>query len=604
MSESDTFNRRTFLRAGGGALAGSALLASASAAAAQPQNDRAAPASPTAVEQEANQDLTTADLLVETLIAWGATHVFGMVGDGIAGVIEAIRKRQDRIRYVGVRHEEAAAFMASGFAKLTGRLGVCVGTTGPGAVHLLNGLYDAAFDHAPVVAITGVTFHDLGGTHFIQALDTPALMTNVARYNVQVTGPRHAVFVGNIACRMALAERGVAHLAIAKDVQAMKLSADRVSMENHGARTSSAWQPPRSAPDAEQLAAAAGLLNGGNRVAILVGQGALGAGGEVEQIAARLGAPVGKAMLGRNVIADDSPFSTAGIGHLGSAPSSWAMHACDTVLVIGSTMPWLDYYPKPGQARGVQIDLDPSRIGLRYPVDMGLVGDARTTLRALLPLLRQHDDAFVAEARSRMRDWNTTLERIERSDRSPLRPQRVIRAVSDAAADDAIITFDCGANTHFAARHFRFRKQQRLISPGLLDTMAPGLPYAIAAQLAHPGRQVIAIVGDGGFAMLMAEMTTAVQHGLPIKVVVLDNQSLAQVTFEQKEAGYGVFGCELGAIDFVAFAKACGADGVRCANPAELESGIQAALHSPRPMLVHALVDSAEPTLKPEQVIG
>ncbi len=594
-------NRRHFLRAGTTTLAGATLLAAGSRAVAAASED-AANVTPQP-SPGPDDEQTTADILIDTLIAWGATHVYGMVGDGIAGVVEAIRKRQDRIRYIGVRHEEAAALMASGHAKLTGTLGVCVGTTGPGAVHLLNGLYDASFDGAPVVAITGMTFHDLIGTRFIQALDTPKLMEDVALYNVQVTGPRHALLVGNHACRSALGHRGVAHLGVPKDVQTMKLSADRASMENHAARTSSSWLPNRSAPSDDQLRLAADLLDAGKRVAILVGQGALSSRREVEQLAEMLGAPVAKALLGRTVIADDSPYTTGGIGHFGTAPSSWIMRTCDTLLIVGSTMPWLDFYPKPGQARGVQIDVNPDRIGLRYPVEVGLTGDARSTLAALLPLLRRkRDRGFLVEAQERMRDWNALLERVEAGDRSPLRPQAVIRAVSDRLADDAVVTFDCGANTHFAARHLRLRADMRLVSPGILDTMAPGLPYAIAAQLVYPQRQVVAIVGDGGFAMLMAELTTAVQHRLPIRIVILDNRKLAQVTFEQREAGYGVFGCDLSPIDFVAYAKACGANGVRCATPPELGPAIATALRAPGPMIVHAIVDADEEPKKPDEL--
>jgi len=264
-------------------------------------------------------DLNTADILIETLIVWGATNVFGVVGDGINSLIEALRRRQDRIRYVGVRHEEAAAFMASGYAKHTGRLGVCIGTTGPGAIHLLNGLYDACFDGAPVVALTGTTFHDLVGVRYQQDVDTVRLMQEVALYNVEVTGPEHAIIVANRACRAALGDRGVAHLTVAKDVQMMKLSADRRSMRNPGARTSSSWTPAIFAPPADQLDTAAAVLNAGSRVAVLAGQGALSARAEVTSLADVLGAPVAKALLGKAVLPDDSPFTTGGIGDLGSS---------------------------------------------------------------------------------------------------------------------------------------------------------------------------------------------------------------------------------------------------------------------------------------------
>ena len=425
--EESNIGRRDFLQmAGVGIVAASAGATATQSLASNPSaNSESSAGIVPQPSPEFAPELTTADIMVETLISWGATHCFGVVGDGINSIIEALRKRQDRIKYIGVRHEEAAAFMASGFAKHTGQLGVCVGTTGPGAVHLLNGLYDAHMDGAPVVAITGMTFHDLIGTRYQQGIDTTKLMQDVALYNVEVTGPEHAVLVTNRACRVALGDRGVAHLTVSKDTQMMRLAADKRSMGNPGARTSSSWTPVVNQPPADQLRAAADVLNSGRKVAILVGQGALNARAEVTEVADLLGAPVAKALLGKAVLADDSPFTTGGIGHLGTAPSSWAMKNCDTVFIIGSTMPWFEYYPKPGQARGVQIDMKPDRIGLRYPVEIGLVGDAKATLAALIPLLqRQSDRSFLQEAQSRMADWNRLLGR----GRSDLR-------VASAAAD-------------------------------------------------------------------------------------------------------------------------------------------------------------------------
>jgi pyruvate dehydrogenase (quinone) len=548
-------------------------------------------------------DVNTSDILIDTLIDWGATYVFGIVGDGINPIIEALRKRQDRIRYVPVRHEEAAAFMASGFAKHTGKLGVCVGTTGPGAIHLMNGLYDAALDGAPVVALTGLTFHDLRGIRFQQSVDTLTLMRGMAVYNEEVTGPEHAIIIANRACRAALADRGVAHLTVSKDTQRTKLSADKRSIRNPGTRSSSSWSPPLGAPPADQLGAAAAVLNAGKCVSVLVGQGALPAREEVTQLADLLGAPVAKALLGRAVLPDDSPFTTGGIGDLGTAPSSWAMKTCDTVLILGSTMPWEEYYPSPGQARGVQVDLKPDRLGLRYPVEVGLAGDVKTTLRGLLPLLRRNADrGFLTEAQQRMSDWNALLNQIESTDRSPLRPQMVIRALSDLLPDDAVISLDCGANTHFAARCLQLRANQRFTGTGMLASMAPGLPFAIAAKLAYPDRLSVAVVGDGGFTMLMAEMVTAVSNKLPVKIVLLKNNSLAEVKFEQQKIGNPEYGCELAPIDFVAVAKACGADGYRCQRSEEIRPAIQAALNSPNVALVEAVVDANEKPTKPDEL--
>ncbi len=359
----------------------------------------------------------------------------------------------------------------------------------------------------------------------------------------------------------------MAHITIPKDLQAMKLSADKPSMENHGLRTSESWSPAAVSPNAQQLQAAASILNAGKRVAILAGQGALDARREVLKIAETLGAPVSKALLGKAVLPDDSPYTTGGIGHLGTQPSQWIMQNCDTLLILGSTMPWIDAYPKPGSARAVQVDIKADHIGLRYPTELGLVGDVKTTIGALLPLLQPKSDrSFLTEAQRRMQDWLTLLDRVEAVDRSPLRPQMVVRALSDLIDRDAVISLDCGANTFFAARHLRLREGQRLTSPGMLATMGPGLPFAIAAQFAYPNRQSVAVVGDGGFAMLMAELTTAVQHNLPVKIVVLKNNSLSEVRFEQQDLGYLPYGCDLSPIDFVGLAKACGAEGFRCAD--------------------------------------
>jgi pyruvate dehydrogenase (quinone) len=429
------------------------------------------------------------------------------------------------------------------------------------------------------------------------------LMEPLTVYNEEVTGPEHAILIGNRACRAALGDRGVAHLAISKDVQMMKRSTDKRSMRNPGARSSASWSPPLPLPPIDQLQSAADVLNAGSRIAVLAGQGALPARTEVAQLADVLGAPVAKALLGKAVLPDDSPFTTGGIGDLGTAPSSWAMQNCDTVLILGSTMPWEEYYPKPGQARGVQVDLKPDRLGLRYPVEVGLTGDVRAVLQGLLPMLRRKSErSFLREAQRRMADWNALLDTVESTVRTPLRPQMVIRALNDLLADDAVISLDCGANTHFSARSLRLKENQRLTGTGMLASMAPGLSYAIAAKIAYPNRQSVAIVGDGGFAMLMAELSTAVANDLPVKIILLKNNSLAEVKFEQQEIGNPEYGCTLPPIDFVAFAKACGADGYRCERVDEIRPAIQAALNSPRAALVEAVVDPNEKPAKPDEL--
>src|SRR6184192_438947 len=335
---------------------------------------------------------TTSDVLVERLIDWDVRVVFGLPGDGINGIMEALRKRQERITFVQVRHEEAAAFMACGYAKYTGRLGVCLATSGPGAIHLLNGLYDAKMDGAPVVAITGQTYHDLIGTRYQQEVDLLALFKDVAVYNQQVMGAGHVRALIDAGCRAALSERGVAHITCPVDLQEQTVDEDEPSTKKVEGHTSNAWRPPIMVPCDQDVHAAADVLNAGRKTVILAGQGALGAGNEIEQLADLMAAPVVKPLLGKGVVPDDSPFTTGGIGLLGTEPSEVAMEDADTLLMVGTSFPYLEFYPKHDACRGVQIDREPSRIGLRFPVEVGLCGDAKATMQVLLPLIHRRDD--------------------------------------------------------------------------------------------------------------------------------------------------------------------------------------------------------------------
>ena len=385
----------------------------------------------------------------------------------------------------------------------------------------------------------------------MQGINTVKLMEDVALFNEQVNGPYHAGGVVTRAAGGALGGRGVAHLTLPKDVQGMKLSADKPSMENHGGRTSSSWSPPLGTPPADQLRAAADVLNAGKRVAILAGSGCFPARSELRRVADLLGAPIAKAYLAKALLPDDDPLTTGGVGHLGTAPSSWTMHGCDTVLILGCMMPWIDYYPKPGQARGVQVDIKPEHIGLKYPVEVGLTGDVKATLTALLPLLkRKADRSFLTEAQSRMRDWNALLDRVAATQkRAKLRPQTVARALGELAPANAVYSMDAGANTHFAARFIPIRGDQRWSGTGTLVSMASGLPYAVAASFAFPDRPSIAVVGDGGFAMLMAELSTAVLYQRDVKVLVFNNDAFGEVKFEQRELGNPEYGTAIGHID-------------------------------------------------------
>jgi thiamine pyrophosphate-dependent acetolactate synthase large subunit-like protein len=540
---------------------------------------------------------TTADVLFERLADWGVEVIFGLPGDGINGFMEALRTHQDRIRFVQVRHEEGAAFMACGYAKFTGRLGVCIATSGPGAIHLLNGLYDAKLDSTPVLAITGQTYHDLMGMHYQQEVNLLGLYSDVAVFNQQVNGPRHAHALVDAACRAALGAKGVAHINCCNDWQEM--TATDVSPQNVKGHTSKAWTPPIVVPQQASLESAAAIINSGKKTVMLIGQGAMGAGDEVEQAADILGAPVVKALLGKAVIPDDSPFTTGGIGLLGTLPSEKAMEECDSLLMVGTSFPYMSYLPQPDQAKAVQIDCDPKRLGLRFPIDVGLTGDAKATLSALLPLLnRRTDRSFLETAQKRMMEWWDLMATRENRDETPLKPQVVAKHVNDLLADNAIITTDSGTITTWAARHLKIRRGMKFSCSGNLATMAPGLPYANAAQIAYPDRQVVAFVGDGGFSMLMMEFITAVKHNLPIKVIIIKNNTLGQIKWEQMVfLGNPEYGVQLQPIDFVKFAEACGGVGFHCETPDQVRPAIAAAFASNKPAIVEAVVDPFEPPM-------
>lgn len=544
---------------------------------------------------------TTSDILIDRLLDWQVDTIFGLPGDGINGLMEALRVRQERIRFIHVRHEEAAAFMACAYAKYTGRLGVCIATSGPGAIHLLNGLYDAKLDGAPVLAITGQTYHDLLGMHYQQEVDLLALFKDVACFNQQVMGAAHARSLLDAACRAALSGPGVAHVTCPVDFQEQTLEHDERSEKNVAGHTSRAWSPPIAVPRHAEIVDAARLLNEGKKTVILAGRGALGAGELLEEAAERMAAPIVKPLLGKGVVPDDSPYTTGGVGLLGTAPSEEALEECDSLLIVGSSFPYMEYYPKPGAATAVQIDADPSRIGLRYPVTRGLAGDAKATLEVLVPLLEhRRDRSFLETAQKRMKKWNELMEDRGTRDDNPLKPQVVAHVLSELLDDDAIVSTDSGTNTVWAARHIRIRRGQQFSCSGNLATMAPGLPYTIAAQLAYPHRQCVAFVGDGAFAMLMAEFATAVKYQLPITVVVIRNDTLGMIKWEQMVfLGNPEYGVQLNPIDFVKFAEACGGVGFRCEKPKEVRGALEEALRSKRPALVEAVVDPYEPPMPP-----
>jgi pyruvate dehydrogenase (quinone) len=545
---------------------------------------------------------TASDVLVEVLIDWGVEVIFGLPGDGINGIMESLRTRHEQIRFIQARHEESAAFMACGYAKYTGKLGVCLATSGPGGIHLLNGLYDAKLDGAPVLAITGHHFHDLIHTHAQQDVDLDRVFMDVAVYNARVMGPEHIENVAHLACRTALARRGVAHINFPVDTQSMPVRKSAASKRNVPGHNIETFARRAGLPGEEDLDRAAQILNAGKRVVILAGRGALHATDELLTTARKLGAPIVKALLGKACVPDDSPYTTGGVGLLGTRPSQEAIEECDTLLMVGTSFPYIEFMPKPGQARGVQIDLDPARIGLRYPVEVGMVGDSKRTLRRLLPMLQQKQDcSFLDKARRGMRDWWELMEQRGTRMDKPMKPQVVAWELSKLLRDDAIVSCDSGTIATWFARQIIAKRGQMYSLSGTLATMANGLPYTIAAQVAFPKRQCVAFVGDGGFSMLMAEFATAVKYQLPIKVVVIKNNTLGQIKWEQIVfLGNPEYGCELHPIDFAAVARACGGIGMTVTEPSACGHILEEALAARGPVLVEAVVDPFEPPMPPK----
>lgn len=542
---------------------------------------------------------TAADVMIESLQDWGVEVIFGMPGDGINGLMESLRTRQDEIRFIQVRHEESAALMACAYAKYTGKLGVCLATSGPGGVHLLNGLYDAKLDGQPVLAITGHHFHDLIDTYAQQDINLDRLFVDVAKYSTRVMGPAHVRNVTDQACRTALTYKGVAHINFPVDLQSMDAGRDAASDRNVAHHTSDVFARSAALPAQADLQRAADILNNGRKIAILAGRGALTATDELEQLADKLGAPIIKALLGKAAVPDDSQFTTGGIGLLGTRPSEEALEACDTLLLVGTSFPYIEFLPEPGQARGIQIDLDPVRIGLRYPVEVGLVGDSKNTLQALLPLLQKNEDRrFLQKAQEGMREWWKLMEERGTRPDKPMKPQVVAWELGKRLRDDAIVSCDSGTITTWWARQIPAKRGQMFSLSGTLATMACALPYTIAAQIAYPDRQCIGFMGDGGFAMLMSEFVTAVKYNLPIKIIVIKNNTLGQIKWEQMVfLGNPEYGVELEPINFTAVARACGGHGFTIDDPANCGAILDEALATPGPVVIEAVVDPFEPPL-------
>ncbi len=552
---------------------------------------------------------TAADFLLKRLSAWGITRIYGYPGDGINGIIGALDRASDQIEFIQARHEELAAFMACAHAKFTGEVGVCLATSGPGAIHLLNGLYDAKMDHQPVVAIVGQQATIGLGADFQQEVDLISLFKDVAHEYVHMAStPAQVRHLVDRAVRIAKAERTVTCIILPNDVQEMDAVAS--PSRKHGATFSGVgYHAPHVVPMEEDLRQAAEVLNAGRKVAMLVGAGALHAADEVIEVADLLGAGVAKALLGKAALPDDLPFVTGAIGLLGTKPSWDMMMNCDTLLMVGSSFPYSEFLPQEGQARGVQIDIKPRMLSLRYPMEVSLCGDSKETLQALLPLLeRKTERAWREEIEKGVADWWQVLEARAMNDANPINPQRVFWELSPRLPDNCILAADSGSSANWFARDLKIRTGMLASLSGNLATMCPGVPYALAAKFAYPERIVFAFVGDGAMQMLGNNgLITIAEHWQQWRdprliVLVLHNNDLNQVTWEQRAmAGDPKFEAsqKLPDFPFASYAELLGLKGVRMQTPDDIVPGWQEALSADRPVVVEAYTDPEVPPLPP-----
>jgi pyruvate dehydrogenase (quinone)/pyruvate oxidase len=532
----------------------------------------------------------TADLLVGRLVDWGVDTVFGLPADRADGVVEAFARHGDRIRLILVHHEEAAALMAAGYAKATGRVGVCLATSGPGALRMLGGLYDAKLDHQPVLAVTESQEIRLLGTSFKQELALETAFEDVADYNVRVNVPVQIPAVVDIGIGHALARGTVSHITFPPGLEETAAETSPWMLMPTGTPpTAPLFTAGPGVPPEADLRRAAEVLNQGARVALLVGAGGLEAREELLAVAEAVAGPVVKSLPGKAAVPDDHPLTTGCIGVLGTRPSEEALEGADTLLLVGTSFPWAANVPDPAGVRAVQIETDPTRLGGSGPTEVTLLGDAAETLGALLPLLsRRADRDFLERAQAAMARWRRRLDELEDQSRDPNQPQYQMRVVDRCAAPDAILASDSGTVATWSARHFDVRGDRHYLLSANLATIAAGVPYAIAAQWAHPGRACIAVTGSDGFAKVMGELLTAIQYRLPVKVVVSNTSSLG------RRLRAGDNGTPGGPADFASWASTNGALGLRVERAAEVEPAVRQAFAAPGPALVDVLVNPEE----------
>ena len=552
--------------------------------------------------------LNVSDYLVSRMSQWGVKRIFGYPGDGIDGVMGALARAKDKIEFVQARHEEMAAFMACGHAKYTGTVGTCLATSGPGAVHLLAGLYDAKADRQPVVAIVGQAARSVMGGHYQQEIDLQSLFKDVAHHYIQtVTVPIQLRHVIDRAYRTAIALRTPTCIILPLDVQ--ELDAEEPPREHGTLHSGLDYSQPRVVPEQKDLQRAAEVLNAGKRVAILIGAGAAGAAHEVLEIADKLGAGIAKALLGKPILPDSITNVTGGIGLLGTAATHEMMTTCDTLLMVGSTFPYAEFLPEEGTARGIQIDINPTMLGLRYPMEVNLVGDSADTLRALLPFVdRKQDRTWLDKIESSVEKWWATLERRAMKDAEPLNPQRVFWELSPLLPDQAMLACDTGSSVYWYSRDLKLRAGMLAAHSGSLASMGAALPYAIAAKFAYPERVAIALVGDGAMQMNgINELITISRYWRTWRdprfiVLVMNNRDLNMVSWEQRVLqGDPRFPAsqDLPDIPYAGIAEQLGFDTIVVDTPEALADTWRRAFDSRRPVLVEAIVDPNIPPLPP-----
>jgi pyruvate oxidase len=528
---------------------------------------------------------TAGEKLIELLIEWGVDHIYGMPGDSINSIIEPLRKAKDKLKFIQVRHEEAGALAAAAYAKLTGKIGVCTAIAGPGAIHLLNGLYDAKLDRVPVLAIAGQVESDLLGTDSFQEVNLERMFDDVAVYNQRIMSAEQLPAVVNQAIRTAYAKRGVAVLTVPDDIP-------RFEVKKEARVTSHFVVKQEITPSPCDLEKAKEIIDQAERPIILAGRGTHGIRDTLLSFAEKIAAPIVLTLPGKGAIPDKHPYCLGGLGLIGTKASYEGMQETDTLIMIGTSFPFTGFLPE--NAKTIQIDIDPSQIGKRYPVDVGLAGEAGKTLERLSEHIKcKENRTFLEKSQERAKNWLDKLELQEEDNSVPIKPQRVIRELQKVVPDDAILSVDVGNVTVWMARHFHMTHQKFIIS-SWLATLGCGLPGAIAGGIAYPNKKVFAICGDGGFGMTMADFLTAVKYKLPIVVIVLNNHKIAMIKFEQEVMGNIEYGTDLHNPNFASYAEACGGAGLRVENPSELLPALQKAVLLGQPCIIDVVVDANE----------